>query len=79
MYIAAGRRRTNPINFGEYRMHSSFTGEQERILIRPMKLNSLKCSRTQMVHSIEFKFIMHIILCQTYCVLYIVSNLVNLE
>ena len=32
MYIA-GRRRTNPIDFGEYRMYSIFAEVQERILI----------------------------------------------
>ena len=39
-----------------------------------MESNSLKCSSIQTVHSIEFKFDMHII----GHVLHIVSNLVNL-
>ena len=32
MYIT-GHRRTNPINFGEYRMNSFFTDVQKRTLI----------------------------------------------
>ena len=32
MYITS-HRRTNPIDFGEYRMNSFFTGAQKRILL----------------------------------------------
>ena len=32
-----GHRRTNPIDFAEYRMNSFFTGVQKRILIHPAK------------------------------------------
>ena len=42
MYIT-GHRRTNPIDFGEYRMNSSFTGVEKKnyYTLWPMESNSL--------------------------------------
>ena len=61
MYITVCRR-TNPIDFGEYRMNSLFTGVQKKnsYTLRPMESNSLKDSSIQTMHSIEFKFGMYI-------------------
>ena len=58
VYIT-GNRRTNPIDFGEYRMNTCFTGVQKKkysYTLRPMEPNSLKYSNIQTVHSIELKF-----------------------
>ena len=62
MYVT-GHRRTNPIDFGEYRMNSFFfyrSTKKNSYTLRPMESNSLKCSSIQIVHSIELKFGMYI-------------------
>ena len=57
------QRWTNLIDFGEYRMNSFFykSTKKNSYTLRPMKLNSLKCSSIQMVHSIELELRMYII------------------
>ena len=57
MYIA-NRRRTNPIDFCEYWLHSFFyrSARRNSYALRPIELNSLKCSSIKMVHLIELKF-----------------------
>ena len=56
-------RRTNPIDFGEYRVNS-FLQEYKKYFytLRPKEANSLKCSSIQTVHSIKsiLKFGMYI-------------------
>ena len=61
MYIA-DQRRTNAIDFREYRMHSFFyrSTRKNSFTLRPMESNSLECSSIQMVHSNELKFGMYI-------------------
>ena len=55
-----GHRRTNPIDFGEYRMNSFFTGVQKVWTLQLVESNSLKCSSIQIVRSTELKFSMYI-------------------
>ena len=57
-----GHRQTNPIDFVEYRMNSFFykSTKKNSYTLCPMESNYLKCSSSQMVHSIELKFGMYI-------------------
>ena len=57
MHITA-HRRTNPIDFGEYRMNSFFyrSTKKNSYTLRSMESNLLKCSSILTVHSIELKF-----------------------
>ena len=58
----AGHRRTNPIDFDEYRINSFFTGVQKiSYTLRPMESTFLKGFNIQTVHSIQLKFRMYII------------------
>ena len=63
MYITC-HSRTNPNDFGKCRMINSFFNRSTKnnsYTLRPMELNSLKCSIFQIVHSIELKFGIYII------------------
>ena len=77
MYIT-DHRRTNPIDFGEYRMFSFFYRSTKITVysykLRPMESNSLKRSSIQTMRLIKFKFGIYIM----GNTLHIVSILVSL-
>ena len=57
MYVI-GHRRTNRIDFGEYRMNTYFyrSTKMNFYTLRPIKKIFLKSTGIQTVHSIELKF-----------------------
>ena len=50
------RRRTNPVDFGECRIHN-FISRRNSYTLHPLKTKSLKGSKIQMMHSIALNLV----------------------